>query len=449
MSASDPRNPAERRVERLFAPLTAFVQEQTAASLMLVAATIAALVWANSPWSDAYSALFQMPVAVTVGSAQLSMSLQHWISEGLMGLFFYVLGLEIKREVLAGELRDWRRSVPVMCGAVGGMVVPACFFLLLTAGTPHAHGWGVPMATDTAFAVGILALLGGRVPAGIAAFVTALAILDDLGAIVIIAAFYSDSIDAHALTAAFALLGMLLLANLLGFRRGALYVAAGVLIWLALLQSGIHATVSGVLVAAVTPARPKRSPQWFVKRANALLSSFRERADETPMLHDAERHELAETMVESAQKATTPVQRWERLFERPVSLFIMPLFALANAGIPIDSRMLARAAAEPLAQGIVLGLVVGKLCGVTLGTWLALRSGVGRLPGGMRFSHVIGVGLMAGIGFTMSIFISELGFEGQAESDIAKVAILLASLIAGSAGYFWLRHVGNAGDGAS
>ena len=300
------------------------------------------------------------------------------------------------------------------------------------------------MATDTAFAVGMLALLGGRVPASVAAFVTALAIIDDLGAIVIIAAFYSESLRADALMVAFGLLALLLFANLLGLRRGVFYVAVGALIWLALLRSGIHATVSGVLVAAVTPARPQRSPQWFVARANALLASFRNREDATPMLRDSKRHELAETMVESAQKATTPVQRWERLFEGPVSLLILPLFALANAGIPIDAEMLARAVRQPLAQGIVLGLVVGKLCGITLGTWAALRSGAGRLPTGMRFPHVVGVGLIAGIGFTMSIFISELGFERQAESNIAKAAILVASLIAGIAGYVWLRRVGHA-----
>lgn len=428
----------------MVAPLTAFVREQTTASLILVAATVTALIWANSRWSDAYSALFEMPVAISVGDAVLSLSLRHWISEGLMGLFFYLLGLEIKRELLAGELRDWRRSLPVACGAIGGMVVPTCLFLLIAAGTPQARGWGIPMATDTAFAVGMLALLGGRVPASVAAFVTALAIIDDLGAIVIIAAFYSESLRADALMVAFGLLALLLFANLLGLRRGVFYVAVGALIWLALLRSGIHATVSGVLVAAVTPARPQRSPQWFVARANALLASFRNREDATPMLRDSKRHELAETMVESAQKATTPVQRWERLFEGPVSLLILPLFALANAGIPIDAEMLARAVRQPLAQGIVLGLVVGKLCGITLGTWAALRSGAGRLPTGMRFPHVVGVGLIAGIGFTMSIFISELGFERQAESNIAKAAILVASLIAGIAGYVWLRRVGHA-----
>jgi NhaA family Na+:H+ antiporter len=441
VSTPDPRNVVERRVERIVAPLAAFVREQVTASLVLVAATAVALLWANSPWSQSYFELFETPVAVSVGGMQLSMSLRHWISEGLMGIFFYVLGLEIKRELLAGELRDWRRSTPVICAAIGGMLVPASLFLLIAAGSPQASGWGIPMATDTAFAVGVLALLAQRVPASLAAFVTALALLDDLGAIVVIAAFYSESIQANALTAALALLVLLLLANFVGLRHGAVYVAVGGLIWLALLQSGIHATVSGVLVAAVTPSRPKRSPQWFVERANTLLSAFRERPKKGHVLRDTERHDVTQAMADSARKATTPLQRWERVFERPVSLFVMPLFALANAGITIDSQMVARAIAEPLARGIALGLVVGKLVGITVGTGLALRFGAGRLPSGMRFAHVVGVGLIAGIGFTMSIFISELGFEGHADSAVAKTAILFASLVSGAAGYLWLRRV--------
>lgn len=447
--AGDDRTPSEqtrleRRFERALTPFQEFVGDQTTSSLLLILCTAAALVLANSPYAHDYRAIVETPLGVHFGTHRLSMDLRHWINDGLMSLFFFLIGLEIKRELLVGELRDLQRSLPVILAALGGMLMPALIYASLNAGGDFVHGWGIPMATDTAFVVGVLALLGRRVPPAVVTFLTALAILDDLGAILVIAAFYSESLSLPHLAVAAGLLALLAQANLLGIRTPGLYLLGGVLIWAAMLGSGVHTTVAGILVAATVPARPKRQPAWFLRRTRSLIGRFQEiearKAGAQPMLGEAEQHEVVQRVQEAAEKATTPLRRWESALDRPVSLLVMPVFALANAGIAVDMQSLRELWHNPLTLGVVAGLVFGKSIGIPLFTWLALALRLGRLPQGVGMRHIVGIGLLGGIGFTMSIFIAGLGFSDAPEAMFAaKAGILAASLIAGSAGYLWLR----------
>lgn len=433
----------EHKVDRLLSPFQSFIKDQTTGALFLIVCTVAALALANSPLAADYLSLIHTKVGLYFADTVLEMSVRHWINEGLMALFFFVLGLEIKRELLAGELKDPRQSLPVIFAAIGGMVLPAAIFVAFTWGTPAVHGWGIPMATDAAFAVGVLALLGSRIPYALTAFLTALAIIDDLGAIAVIAIFYSSDISLEYLGAAGAVFAVLLLCNRFGCRRPLVYVIGGALVWLAMLGSGVHATVAGVLLAIAVPARPKCGPYWFVGRTRDLVRRFEKKEEETrerPILAEEEEHALAESIQESAQVATTPLQRWERSLEHPVALFVMPVFALVNAGIVVNADTLAAVASEPFALGVACGLLFGKSIGITFMTWLALRLGLGELSPDIDLGHIFGIGLVGGIGFTMSIFIAGLSFaEDSSALVLSKAAILSASLIAGVAGYLWLR----------
>ncbi len=429
-------------MERVVTPFQEFIKDQTSASVLLLLCTIAALIVANSPIAHHYEALLHSQAGFVFGDWSLKMSLRHWINEGLMSLFFFILGLEIKREVLVGELKQPQQSLPVIAAALGGMLIPAAIYIAFNTGSMSVHGWGIPMATDTAFAVGILGLLGRRVPLALITILTALAIIDDLGAILVIALFYTDTINLSALGTAGVLLLLLIVFNLVGFRHSLIYFIGGALVWLAMLDSGVHATVAGILVAMITPARPKREPRWFVRQARQLIDKFENLEEQTdrPILAEDEQHIVAERIQDTAEKVTTPLRRWERILEHPVALFVMPVFALANAGIPLEINALVTQKTEPLALGILAGLIIGKCAGIVSFSWLALRLKLGRLPARVNMRHIIGIGLLGGIGFTMSIFIAGLGFENNPEALLsAKTAILLASLVAGTSGYLWLR----------
>jgi NhaA family Na+:H+ antiporter len=436
--------PLEQRFERVVTPFQEFIKDQTISSIILILCTFVALAIANSPLAASYERLLHMPLGFTAGEHVFSMSLHHWINEGLMSLFFFLIGLEIKRELLVGELRDPRRSIPVVAAALGGMLVPAAIFTWLNAGSVHAHGWGIPMATDTAFAVGILALLGGRIPAATFAFLTALAIMDDLGAILVIALFYSDQIDLGALGFVAGMICLLILCNVLGIRRPIVYFLGGVLVWAGMLDSGVHATLAGLLVAAVVPARPKRASHWFLQHTRRLVNRFREieqnKALRQPILGEEEQHAVVEALQDVAEKSTTPLRRWERALEHPIGFVVMPVFALTNAGIPLHAGTLQCLWTDTLAIGIFLGLVAGKAVGIPLFAWIVLRLRIGQLPAGVNMNHIVGIGLLGGMGFTMSIFIANLGFDTSPQAlQEAKSGILLASLVAGVAGYLWLR----------
>jgi NhaA family Na+:H+ antiporter len=440
----------EEGFKNVITPFQRFIGDQKTGSALLLLCTVVALVIANSPLAPAYENLIDVRIGFVFGGESYAMSLHHWVNDGLMALFFFVLGLEIKRELLVGELREPARSLPVLAAAAGGMVVPAALFFAINHGTEVMHGWAIPMATDTAFAIGILALLGGRVPPSLTTFLMALAIIDDMGAVLVIALFYTDSISLAHLAAALGLLSGLALANLLGVRRPVIYFVGGGLVWLAMLGSGVHATLAGILVALTVPARPRHDTRSFLYRSRRLIDEFEEieaNASETaaPILAEPEKHAVVEQLQDTAAKATTPLQLWERAYEYPVALFVLPLFALVNAGIHVELDALPRLLGDPLAVGIILGLVVGKTAGISVATGAVLALGRGRLPRGMQPRHVVGVGLLGGMGFTMSIFITGLGFGDQPEQLlIAKTGILTASLIAGLGGYLWLRLGGQA-----
>ncbi|OMH33979.1 Na+/H+ antiporter NhaA [Motiliproteus sp. MSK22-1] len=438
------KTPLEKSFEKLYSPFQNFIRDQTTSSMILIVCVIIALVIANSPFYQHYASLVELPLGVVAGDWSFSMGARHWINDGLMAYFFFLLGLEIKREVLVGEIRELNRLVPVAAAAFGGMLVPAMIYSAFNIATNTAQGWGIPMATDTAFAVGILALLGHRIPRAAFAFLTALAIIDDLGAILVIAIFYSETISVVHLQISMLLLLSLVVCNLLGIRKASVYLLVGGLVWVAMLGSGVHSTVAGILVAVTVPARPKKGPGWFINRVQKLVRQFErletEKDDDTPILGEEEQHAVVEGVKDAAEKATTPLRRWERVLEQPIALFVLPVFALANAGIPIDTTLLSGLGTEPLALGIIMGLVVGKGIGIPLFCWFTIRLKLGQLPSSLKMQHVIGLGLLGGMGFTMSIFISGLGFTDDHQSLlIAKMAILVASVLAGVGGYLWLR----------
>lgn len=436
--------PLEAQFEQVITPFQKFIRDQTSGSILLIICAVIALSIDNSPLAHDYENLVNLHAGFVFGEWSLKMSVRHWINDGLMSLFFFVLGLEIKREILVGEFKDLQQSLPVIAAALGGMLVPAAIFYALNAGSATVHGWGIPMATDTAFAIGILALLGRRIPLALITFLTALAIIDDLGAILVIAVFYTETINLAFLSLAGLFLIALTACNAFGCRHPAVYILGGGLVWLAMLSSGVHATLAGILVALIIPARPKRDPEWFVRRTRNLINEFEdiEKESTRPILGEEQQHEVVEHVQDSAEKTTTPLRRWERALETPVALLVMPIFALANAGIPVDFNSLSTLWKDPLSLGIILGLVAGKSIGISLLAWLALRLKLGLLPQGVTMRHIIGIGLLGGMGFTMSIFITGLGFANTPEALVtAKTAILLASLVAGLSGYLWLRFV--------
>jgi NhaA family Na+:H+ antiporter len=411
------------------APVDAFLHHETAGGIILLAAAVVALIWANSPWGSSYRHLWHTPIGFTVGSFDFSMSLHHWINEGLMTIFFLVVGFEIKREIAEGELSDLKRaSLPVAC-AIGGMVVPALIYFALNPSGPQSAGWGIPMATDIAFALGILMLLGKRVPAAMRILLLALAIIDDLGAILVIAIFYTPSVD---ITGLYVIgLGGVVMALFLaaGIRPGAAHLIPLVILWIGLYKTGVHATLSGVIVGLATPVKPWLSKENFLDTAGRAMDEFRRRSAE-----GAHRHELIEPINRLAfagREALSPVVRGESQMHGLVAFGIMPLFALANAGVNLGGIDMTGAAAGSVMLGVAGGLVVGKPLGVLLAAWLAVKLKIAALPRGLGFSSILVVGLAAGIGFTMSIFIAELAFATSPELlGLAKLAILAGTGVA-------------------
>jgi len=437
----------ERAFDRIATPFEEFIHNQTSSGLILMAATALALLLANSPFAPIYHHLLHTSIGFQIGGWELEKTLHHWINDGLMALFFFLVGLEIKREILAGELTSLRKAALPIIAAIGGMVVPATIYLLmvlLLGGDATAlRGWAVPMATDIAFAVGVLVLLGQRVPMALMMFLVALAIVDDLGAVLIIALFYSDTILIEALLAVALLFALLLLLNLLGIRRPGPYFFLGILLWLAMLKSGVHATLAGVLVAITIPARPKYDPRRFCALVSELMTRFSSSCERDPNpLRNEQQKSLLQALENGIFNIQTPLQQLEHRLHLPVGLVIVPLFALANAGIPIAFDQLDALLLNPTTLSVSGGLLIGKFIGIFGATWLALRLNIAQLPQGVSLNHIAGVGFLGGIGFTMSIFIAELAFSHQPEALLAaKSGILLTSMIAGVTGYLWLRRL--------
>jgi NhaA family Na+:H+ antiporter len=417
----------------LVRPFQRFFALESASGILLLVAALAALVWANSPFAGSYFRLWQTVGTAGLGPLVVSKPLLLWINDGLMAIFFFVVGLEIKREVLVGELAEPKKAALSVAAAIGGMAVPAAVYALVNAGGPGAAGWGVPMATDIAFALGVLALLGSRVPLALKVFVTAVAIVDDLGAVLVIAVFYTDKLSTGMLGVGAAFLLAMMLLNRGGVRRTWPYALLGAFLWLAFLKSGVHATIAGVLGAMAIPAHRKIDAPEFLRRAEGFLQEFRDdvvggRSEPTEDQRDA-----LHSLEQAAENVTTPLARLEHALHPWVAFFIMPVFALANAGVAVGGGLLGTLG-SPVTLGIVLGLFLGKQAGVLAAAWVAVKAGVAALPAGVAWRQVWGVSLLCGIGFTMSLFIASLAFSEAALLDDAKVGILAGSLVSGLAG---------------
>lgn len=413
--------------QTLARPISRFLSQSTASGVVLIAATITALVWANSSWDGSYLSFWNTEIEVQVGDWRPfgvhgePMTIKDWVNDGLMALFFFVVGLQVKSELLVGDLREPRVAALPVLAAVGGMIAPALLYLAVTAGDGATNGWGVPMATDIAFAVGVLALLGDRVPSALKIFLLMLAIVDDIGAILVIALFYTDELSLPWLSLAFASL------TLIAVMRGArvwytpVYILAGLVVWYATLRSGVHATIAGVAIGLLTPVHPLLGARRF-EILEDIMSG--DRADPAH-LRDVS-WKLRESVSVSARLIA---------FMSPWTIFVVvPIFALANAGISVSSSVLQDAASSPATLGTAAGLVIGKPLGIVTATWLARTIGLARLPNGVNMRHVIGTGFVAGIGFTVALFIAGLAFDDPQVHNDAVIGVLVASTVAAGIG---------------
>ena len=432
--------PWERAFERISTPFENFIHAQTTAGLVLIFATILALLFANTSLVEFYTHLIHTNITFNVGEWKISHSIQHWINDGLMAIFFFMVGLEIKREILIGELSTLKVATLPILSAIGGMVLPALIYLGINEGTPGANGWGIPMATDIAFAISALVLLGNRVSPALVTFLVALAIVDDLGAVLVIALFYTNEINFLALFLSGLSFITMVALNRFGIRAILPYFIVGLSLWFFMLESGVHATIAGVLAAMTIPSKAKLAPLTFTHSIKNLLDKY----DSYPIATDNTIHDKQKAILRNIQDKIdavgSPATKLERELHLPVSLLVIPIFALCNAGITIDLSSLGSTLNSPTALGIIFGLIFGKVLGIAGVAWLAIKLKLATLPTNSTMKQIFGVAFLGGIGFTMSIFVTDLAFVGnEALIYQAKVSILLASLISGFIGYFWLR----------
>ncbi len=419
--------------------LARFAKGPAFPGILLIVVAIIAIIWANSSASAVYFELWQNKITIGFGDVILSKPLLLWINDGLMAMFFFAIGLEIKREVIAGELSTWKKAAMPVFAALGGMIIPSLIFILFNHGKPSSDGWGIPMATDIAFSLGILALLGKRVPISLKIFLTAFAIVDDLGAVLVIAFFYSSKIVFSSVAVGGLFLGIMVLMNWAGVRNKIAYAIPGILgIWLAFLLSGVHATIAGVLAAFVIPATNKINIAGFKQTMINLANGIRVfKKKETPIL-SREEQAVVTSIKQTCELYEPPLQSLENELHPWVIFLIMPVFALSNTGVVMGDNILT-SVTNPAGIGIVLGLVLGKPLGILLFSWLAYKLGMAVLPENVKWTHILGIGLLGGIGFTMALFIASLAFKQTELIDNAKISILCASALAGVAGYFVLR----------
>ncbi|WP_297443033.1 Na+/H+ antiporter NhaA [Sulfurimonas sp.] len=434
--------PWEKAFNKISTPFEHFLHAQTTTGLVLMFMTVVALILANSPLSDGYVHFFHTYIDLNVGSWKLSNTIHHWINDGLMAIFFFIIGLEIKREILVGELSNIKVAILPILAAVGGMVIPALIYIGINSGGEGASGWGIPMATDIAFAISALVLLGKRVPTTLVTFLVALAIVDDLGAVLVIAIFYTDTINMLPLLLAGGSFLVMILFNRVGIHMILPYFVIGFFMWFFMLESGVHATIAGVIAAMAIPSKPKLHPSDFTKSTKKLLDKYDEyEVGENHAMHE-EQKAILQNIKDRIDSVGTPAGRLENDLHLMVALVVIPLFALANAGIAIDFGSLGSTIVKPVSMGIVAGLILGKVLGIFGVSWIAIKLGIARLPAGSTMSQIFGVSFLGGIGFTMSIFVADLAFIGNPELIFqAKVGILSASLFAGLFGFFWLKYV--------
>ena len=430
----------ERRVEKILTPLERFIRKQAAASILLMLMTLFALFLANSTWHHFIPSLALSEAGIYFHQWRFGFPVKSFINDGLLSLFFFLIGLEVKREMLIGQLRHARQAFLIIIAAIGGMVMPALIYAAINQHSTGHMGWAIPMATDTAFAIGVLALMARHVSIALSIFLAALAIFDDIGSILVIAVFYTHSIDYLALFYAFIPLAILFSINVMGIRKGWVYALLGVALWCFIYKSGLHPTLAGLLMALAVPARSRISQKSFITKIKKQILKFEagEKNDQD-ILATKEQHLLASDISETVYAASTPLQRWYSLLENPIAIIVLPLFALFNVGIDLNVPIVIEALKSPVTLGIITGLVIGKPVGIILFSMLSLRFHIGKMPDGMRFSELIGAAMLAGIGFTMSLFITTLGFEQHPELiEPAKIGIFIASLISALLGSLWL-----------
>ncbi|MGE0760090.1 MAG: Na+/H+ antiporter NhaA [Pirellulaceae bacterium] len=431
--------PRKALIEPWMRPVVQFLHIEAAGGFVLLACTVLALILANSPWSTQFAEIWQIRVGFTVGAFELYKPLLLWINDGLMTIFFFVVGLEIKREIVFGELQDPSQAALPAAAALGGMVVPAAIYLLIQGGGPGGRGWGIPMATDIAFVVGFLALLGPRIPFGLKILLLTLAIVDDIGAILVIAVAYTANTSLSFLIIGMASFGVIYLFRWIGVRPVPVYVCLGAGIWFAFLKSGVHPTVAGVVLGLLTPAGPWFSGRSLLKVAEAVIQRLREDREADDMDHH---EEAVAILTYTARETISPLDRLETALHPWVAFGIMPLFALANAGVRIELS----AMAEPVALAVAAGLILGKPIGIVAFSWVAVKLGLGRLPTGVNWRILFGAGCLAGIGFTMSLFISGLALTAELLTA-GKIGTLLGSFISAMLGVGLLLYFLRRSDG--
>ncbi|WP_026976339.1 Na+/H+ antiporter NhaA [Flavobacterium tegetincola] len=430
-------------------PVNSFISKSTTGGIVLFLAALIAIILANSPLSEWYHHLWEHKIGLYFdGQTYLNYSVHHWVNDGLMAIFFFVVGLELKRELIGGELSNPKNAMLPIIAAVGGMVVPALFYTVFNFGTDSAHGWGIPMATDIAFALGVLYLLGDRIPVSLKVFLTALAIVDDLGAVMVIAIFYTAEIDYFMLFTGLAFVVFLFLSKAFGIRNTIYFAVIGIFgVWLPFLLSGVHATIASVLVAFTIPADSRVNESAYIEKIKRYLQSFKDadQNDSAPTLTSNQLHYLDDIRVVT-KDAMTPLQRLEHRMHPFVSFVVMPIFALANAGVTFSNDIIAEATSN-VTLGVAVGLILGKVLGVYGVSMAVIKMKIANMPQGLTSKHLFGVGFLAAIGFTMSLFVTNLAFIGSdpvlnAEHQLqAKLGIFIASLIAGVIGYFILKNI--------
>jgi len=429
-----PPTASDTPIQRIISPFVRFAKLEAAGGLVLLFSTAAALVWANSPWADSYDHFWHLYLTIGVGPATLQESLQHFINDGLMAVFFFFVGLEIKHELLAGELSTLKRAAFPLAAAVGGAIFPAVIFITVTHGTSAQPGWGIPVATDIAFVLGALALLGSRIPLTLKVFVTALAIVDDIIAVLIIAIFYTTGFSLSSLIAGLVGIAISFCANLLGVRSWAVYAIIGVFVWLAMMRSGVHATVAGILLAFTIPAKTVLNPVEFLRHNLPIWERLRAMARSEPaVISSSEQENLIYGLERQCALIQSPLHSIEHALQPWVAFFIMPVFALANAGVHISGGQ-GMALIQPITIGIFLGLFLGKPLGIALFGWLSVKSSLASAPEGVSWRQMFGAGCLCGIGFTMSLFIATLSLGDADLREVAKIGTLIASVAAGVAG---------------
>jgi Na+:H+ antiporter, NhaA family len=421
-------------------PFQRFAKLEASGAILLLISTVIALVWANSRWENLYRHIWHVPVVIGFGPYAMAESLSHWINDGLMAIFFFFVGLEIKREVLVGELSSFKQAAFPFTAAMGGALVPALLYTLVNRGTPAQRGWGIPMATDIAFTLGALALLGSRVPTALKVFVATLAIVDDMLAVLVIAVFYTSSISIRSLVISLLAVGLSLVANRLGVRSSLVYAAIGVVVWIAMLRSGVHATIAGLLLALTIPAKTYLTPSEFLNKTRPLLDRFHKTTQsDLDLLTSEEQQTVIQELELRCAAVQPPLYRLEQALQPWVSFVIMPLFALANAGVHLEGGFYSFT--QPVSLGVFLGLFFGKPLGIMAFAFVFSKAGVAAIPSGVSWRQIFGASWLCGIGFTMSLFVATLAFGTSELLDLAKTGTLAASIAAGVAGSLVLLSI--------